>query len=207
MIVILSIGAALLVGAMSPGPSFVVVVRTSVARTRKDGLATALGMGVGGVVFGALALAGLIALLSQVGVVILTLKLLGAAYLLHLAIQIWRHAPDPLDELTSHTPAEGGGLGSSFWLGLATQLSNPKTAIVYSSILAALLPGAPSLGLSIALLATIFLVESGWYALVAVAFSTRHARGLYLRAKPVVDRVASSVIGLLGVRLAVGATR
>ncbi len=52
---ILSILGALSIGAMSPGPSFVMVVRVSVAASRRDGLAAALGMGFGGLLFAALA--------------------------------------------------------------------------------------------------------------------------------------------------------
>src|SRR6185312_5567565 len=55
----LSILAALALGAVSPGPSFVFVVRTSLAQSRRDGIAAARGMGVGGVIFAALALLGL----------------------------------------------------------------------------------------------------------------------------------------------------
>lgn len=37
--------AALLMGAMSPGPSFVLVARNAIGLSRADGLVTALGMG------------------------------------------------------------------------------------------------------------------------------------------------------------------
>lgn len=50
---LLGILAALTVGAMSPGPSFVVVARTAVSSSRADGLAAALGMGAGGLAFAA----------------------------------------------------------------------------------------------------------------------------------------------------------
>jgi hypothetical protein len=65
--VLLSIVATLSIGAMSPGPSFVLVSRIAVSRSRVDGLAAAIGMGLGGVLFSMLALAGLTALLSQFG--------------------------------------------------------------------------------------------------------------------------------------------
>lgn len=42
---IFSIVVALTLGAMSPGPSFVMVARTSLAVSRRDGLAAAVGMG------------------------------------------------------------------------------------------------------------------------------------------------------------------
>jgi len=46
-----SVLGALLIGAISPGPSFVLVARTSMAASRIDGLFSAIGMGIGGVVF------------------------------------------------------------------------------------------------------------------------------------------------------------
>ena len=54
-----SIVAALSVGVISPGPSFVMVARVAVASSKIRALATALGMGVGGAIFGAAALLGL----------------------------------------------------------------------------------------------------------------------------------------------------
>jgi hypothetical protein len=42
-----AIFGAILIGAMSPGPSFVLVARTAVAVSRPAGIATALGMGLG----------------------------------------------------------------------------------------------------------------------------------------------------------------
>lgn len=47
---------ALLLGAMSPGPSFVLVLRLSVAGSRCSGIAAVLGIGVGGAIFVLLAL-------------------------------------------------------------------------------------------------------------------------------------------------------
>ncbi len=57
---VLTILAALLLGAMSPGPSFVIVARNAIGLSRGDGLATALGMGIGGVFFSGIALLGYI---------------------------------------------------------------------------------------------------------------------------------------------------
>ena len=56
---LLGIGAAIAVGAASPGPSFVMVARTAIASSRPDGIYAALGMGIGGLVFATAALLGL----------------------------------------------------------------------------------------------------------------------------------------------------
>ncbi|WP_280954700.1 LysE family transporter [Paludibacterium denitrificans] len=56
----------LMLGTISPGPSFVMVARTAVAAGRAEGIAAALGMGLGGTVFTIAALVGLQALLLAV---------------------------------------------------------------------------------------------------------------------------------------------
>lgn len=196
----LSILAALAVGAASPGPSFVVVARTAIAVSRRNGVAAALGMGFGGVVFAALALLGLHAALAQVGWLYLALKLAGGAYLLYLAYRLWQGAAQPI-VVTESGERAAGGVGRSLLFGLATQLSNPKTAIVYGSIFAALLPEHPPLWVVLALPPLVFLIEAGWYAVVAVAFSADRPRAAYLRSKTWIDRLAGAVMGALGARL------
>ncbi|EJC82083.1 putative threonine efflux protein [Rhizobium leguminosarum bv. trifolii WSM2297] len=197
--VFISIMAALAVGAMSPGPSFVVVSRIAISRSRLDGFAAALGMGAGGGVFAVLALAGLTALLSQFDWLYVLLKVACGAYLIYIAVNIWRGAAQPLevsDAGDSHRAPR-----RSFTTALLTQLSNPKTIIVYASLFAALLPRAVPLDLMIALPLGVFAVEAGWYSIVALAFSARHPRRLYLAAKSWIDRAAGAVMGGLGLRL------
>ncbi|WP_188259617.1 LysE family translocator [Azospirillum tabaci] len=205
VLALLSILGALAVGAVSPGPSFVLVARTSIAVSRRAGLAAAFGMGIGGVAFATLALLGLHALLIQVGWLYLVLKVAGGLYLAHMAVRIWRGAAEPVR--VPDGAADSDGVLRSFGIGLATQISNPKTAIVYASIFAALLPASPPSWILLALPPGVFLVETGWYAIVAVAFSAGRPRAAYLRSKAWIDRLAASVIGALGIRLVMDAAR
>lgn len=203
---LLSILGALTVGAVSPGPSFVLVARTSIAVSRRDGLAAALGMGVGGVVFCALALLGLHAVLAAVPALFVALKVVGGLYLAYLGVRIWQGARQPI-AVPDTAGGAARGVARSFGFALATQLSNPKTAVVYASIFAALLPADPPLWVSAVLPPAIFAIEAGWYALVAVAFSAGRPRAAYLRFKAWIDRAAGAVMAALGVRLVAEAMR
>lgn len=206
MAVFFGILGALLIGAVSPGPSFVLVSRIAITASRLDGLAAALGMGLGGALFGAVALAGLSALLLQVEWLYMTLKFMGGAYLLYLGIRIWRGASAPL---AADLPAGSGrkSVLRSFSFAFVTQISNPKTAIVYGSIFAALLPASPPQWLLLALPPMIFFVEASWYVIVALAFSASRPRAVYLHSKKWIDRVTGAVMGALGARLLVEAIR
>lgn len=202
---LLGIAGAMIVGAMSPGPSFVMVARTAVSSSRGDGLAAALGMGAGGVVFAIAALAGLQAAFLAVPALYLAVKLLGGAYLVYLGIRIWRGAREPLAAMQDARPAASpGNARRAFLLGMGTQISNPKTAVVYASIFAAFLPREVPLALALAVPALIFCIETGWYAVVALALSSAAPRSAYLRYKAWIDRAAGGVMVLLGLRLLSG---
>lgn len=146
-----------------------------------------------------LALAGLTALLSQFQWLYVLLKIAGGAYLFYIAVNIWRGAAEPLE--VSDEVNDRRAPMRSFMTALLTQLSNPKTIIVYASLFAALLPRTVPLDLIIALPFGVFAVEAGWYSIVALAFSARHPRRLYLHAKTWIDRTAGAVMGGLGLRL------
>ena len=165
-------------------------------------------MGIGGVFFSGIALLGLYSLLAAVTWLYVSLKVAGGLYLIYLASKIWRGAPAPL----AFSQAQSGANANSnprksFWIGLSTQLSNPKTAIYYGSIFAALLPQHPPLWCYFALPPAIFTIEAGWYTVVALCFSSKRPRELYLRAKTWVDRVAAGAITALGLRLIFAAHR
>jgi threonine/homoserine/homoserine lactone efflux protein len=137
-----------------------VVARNAVALSRRNGLATAVGMGIGSVCFSGIALAGLYSLLSRVEWLYVGLKVAGGAYLLYLAVKIWRGEAAPLS-IDPASPTTTASLGSSFRTGLSTQLTNPKTAIVDGRIFAAPLPQTPPLWCYIALPPLVFAVECG----------------------------------------------
>lgn len=196
---LLAIAATLAIGAISPGPSFVYVAQNAVARSRTHGLVTALGTGVGAATFALLALLGLQAFLLAVPVAYTALKIVGGIYLLWLAYKIIRHSREPL----SIGKASYGekSLPATFRDGLFTQLSNPKTAVVFASIFTALLPREIPVYYYIALPVISFIIDAGWYSLVTIALSTERSRNVYIRFKTAIDRVAGSVMALLGLKL------
>jgi threonine/homoserine/homoserine lactone efflux protein len=202
---ILGIAAALTLGAMSPGASFLLVARTALAVSRRDGLATAFGMGVGGAFFAAVALFGLVAVLSASAQLQLVLKLLGGVYLVYLGHHIWRSVHRPLVALDASLERRRTRPWRSFLLGLATQTSNPKTAIVYAAVFGSLLPKAVPSSVLVVLPVVCFVVETAWYSVVALALSAPAPRARYLASKAGLDRVVSAIMLLLGIRLIVDA--
>lgn len=196
-----SILTALTLGAISPGPSFLFVMRTSVAVSRRDGLLAAAGMGVGAATITTLALVGVRVLIVQVAWLYLAFRLVGGAYLVFLAWRIWQGASKSAPAGEAPAPKIARGPMRSFLLALATQFSNPKTVIVISGIFAALLPAHVPTWMVVVIPPVDFLIEASWYSFVAVAMSSSRPRAIYLRAQTWIDRAAGCVLGALGLRL------
>ncbi|WP_101951182.1 LysE family translocator [Mycobacterium sp. 3519A] len=200
---LITIAGAIVIGAISPGPSFVMVAQTSLSKTPRSGRIAALGIAAGGLVFAVAATVGLGATLAYAGPVFLAIKIAGGAYLVYLGIRLWlstrgqRSAAEPIAVPTSRT----------FATALLTQLSNPKAIIVYGSVFASALPLHPSHWLLITLPVAVTCIEGCWYLIVATVMSRPGPRGVYAHAGKLLDRTAGTVMGGLGTAFAVDGLR
>ncbi|WP_179994805.1 LysE family translocator [Acinetobacter sp. YH16053] len=202
LLILGSIALALMLGAMSPGPTFIYVAKNSIAISRRHGLFTALGTGTGAAIFGLLAVMGLQAILLAVPSAYFLLKICGGLYLLFLAYKIVKHAKEPIQTNLAH--GQQMSLRRAFTTGLITQLSNPKIAIVLASIFTALLPKEIPNYFYVVLPILCFFIDAGWCSLVAVALSAEKPRQAYIKFKAIFDRAAGAVMTVLGLKLIFG---
>jgi len=198
----LSIVAIHIAAAMSPGPSFVVCLRVAARDGFRTAAALALGFGAGAALWASAAMAGLALLFELVPALYTALKLVGAAFLIWIAIAMWRHAKEPLE-----TPEDGTApmsFARAFRFGFLTFATNPKTAVFFGAVFVGLVPPDTPLAWRAAIVAAIFLNETLWYLLVARLFSTQRARAGYVRMKSAVDRGFAGLLTLFGLKIALG---
>ena len=134
-----------------------------------------------------------------------TLKLLGGLYLFYLAYKIWHSSNNDNDSSTTLQKQKTDSkenLSKYYFLGLLTQLSNPKTAIVIGSTIMAFLPHDVPPYTFLILTVLTFITDCGWYCIVSVALSTARAQRFYNRFKQSINRTASGLMALLGTKLA-----
>lgn len=192
---LLAFNLTLLAALVSPGPAMLVALRTTITQGRRAGILTGLGLAVAAALWTGLALAGLDVIFRLFPWAYLTLKLLGAAYLIYLAIGIWRSAHAPL-ATQAQLSRKGAVLN-----GLLVNLSNPKSMLFASAVLVVIFPRDMSLAAKALIIGNHLVVEVVAYSLFALMLSTRPARDGYLRLKPALDRIAALVLGALGLRL------
>ena len=117
--------SAAVILAISPGPGIIYVLARSLRGGRAIGLASCFGTAFGGMVHVVAAGLGLSVILARSAAAFLTVKYLGAAYLLYLGIRM-------LLARDSVLPATfAPDTGSPFWQGMLTEVLNPKTALFF----------------------------------------------------------------------------
>jgi threonine/homoserine/homoserine lactone efflux protein len=195
----LAVAGLLTLGAISPGPAVLMSARTGVSEGMRTGFFLSLGIGAGAVFWAVLALSGLAVIFQIAPTLLWAFKIAGGLYLVWMAIGMWRHAAEPLPDLTDAPPRTAA---SAFRLGLFTQLSNPKPAVLLSAVFVGMVPPGTPLWVLVALLCYLFAAETGWNTVVARIFSFETTRRAYTGAKPAIDRVFGGLLGLLGLKLA-----
>jgi threonine/homoserine/homoserine lactone efflux protein len=198
---LLSVALLWALAAISPGPNFLMTARVAVTRSRRAGFSALAGIALGTAVWGAAGCFGVQALFVAAPWMYLALKLLGAAWLIFIGIQlIWRSRAGHPARHDGAAPATSKD--SAFWLGLATTLANPRSAVSVASIFATTMPAQPSSMLSLLVIAVMVAVSVGWYGIVVCLFTLPQVSASYRRARRWIERITGACFILLGARLA-----
>ena len=199
------VGIALIV-IVTPGPDTAVTTRNVFVGGMRGGVFTALGVATGLSLWGLAASAGITALLVASEPLFFALKLVGGAYLIYLGIQSLISAFRAGDwklMVPKGAARRRLGAGAAYRQGLLSDLSNPKIAAFFTSLLPQFVPRQGATFGDFALLgvtfATITLVWLVFYSrLIATAGN--------VLARPKIRRTLEAVMGAiliaLGLRLA-----
>ncbi len=201
---LLALAGMHLLMAMIPGPNTVVVSHFSAAQSRRHGLAATVGVVLASLLWVGLSLAGIGLLLQEAGTFYRLLRLLGALYLLYIGLRLLRGAWRRPATSTAPAPAQALGWldNRPFTAGLLTTLSNPKSAVFWTSVFAVALPAQPPGWFYGAVLGVIAMQSALWYGLVALLLSTGLARRSYATIARWLDGLAGAVLLGLSLKLA-----
>ena len=170
---ILTAGTFFILGATSPGPSLMVVLRNTLIGGRKQGVACALGHGLGFGLYAGSAVFGLIVLLEQAPDVFLGLQIVGVLLLVWYGWKMWHTT---LDEPTDVIEVETGKLQrQGFTEGFAIAFFNPKIALFLVAVLAQVLEPGMGMNTKLAIGGLGMFIDAAWYVIVAVLLTGTRA--------------------------------
>ena len=117
--------------AVTPGPGIFYVLTRSLAGGRREGVLSAAGTFLGGLVHVVAAALGLSAVLAASALAFQTVKYAGAAYLIYLGITMIRKRDEEMDGYETPAAIRRGPLAQ----GVVTEVLNPKTALFFLSFI------------------------------------------------------------------------
>ncbi|MFP3352398.1 LysE family translocator [Pseudoalteromonas sp. SIMBA_153] len=198
----LSLALVCMMGAMSPGPSLAVVLKHSLSGGMKNGMLAALNHGFGVGLYAAASLLGLGALMLQFPTVYQFLVYLGAAYLAYLGLKILFSKPND-----SELNIQQSEVSSSKALqdGFAIAFLNPKLAIFFLALFSQFIdPENLTLNIGVIMCLTVFVIDTGWYLLVALLTEVSKKRFGFTKQNIWLDRLLGAVFIALAIKVVIG---
>lgn len=197
-----SLALVCMMGAMSPGPSLAVVLKHSLNGGMKNGMLAALSHGFGVGLYAAASLLGLGALMLQFPTVYQFLVYLGAAYLAYLGLKILFSKPND-SELQIQKSAESSS--KALQDGFAIAFLNPKLAIFFLALFSQFIdPENLTLNIGIIMCLTVFVIDTGWYLLVALLTDVSKKRFGFTKQNVWLDRLLGMVFIALAIKVVIG---
>ena len=191
---------------ITPGPDTALTVRNTLLGGRSNGIATALGVSAGQLIWVLATSVGLVAVLLASEQIFNAVRLAGAAYLVWLGIQtLWgvfkpgsAPASESLPSTRRHPPRLAG-----FRQGLISDLSNPKMAAFFASVLPQFAPEGQGMLSSLVLLGLVFVAMTlAWLALYAVVIASAGEAFRRSRLRRTIEGIMGATLIGLGVRVA-----
>ena len=184
---ILAASTVFFLGAISPGPSLLMVIRNTIVGGRRRGVMCAVGHGIGFGLYAGVAIFGLIVLLEEAPQVFVGLQWIGIVLLIWYGWLMWAHSNE-------ETEADLEGEARGFLEGFSIAFFNPKIALFLVAVLAQVLESGMSLETKLVIGFIGMAIDMAWYVLVAV-FLTGTPLLDWLRANgSIVNRLTAAVL-------------
>lgn len=187
---------------LSPGPDFVLVVKSAIKNNGKNAIGVALGISSANALYIGLCLMGVGSILAASVTLMIVLKVIGGLFLIYLAFQALRAKKSSYNNLDIADSTNSDVIKTTFLkefvVGFMSGILNPKNLLFYLSLFTVVLTPeigfAFKLGLGIWMTSVVFL----WDLSIIFLLSTRKVRSKFTKASYYIDKVTGALLGLIG---------
>lgn len=185
---------------VSPGPNFFLVASKALSKSRKAGVITSIGVGVGSFIYSILGFLGIAAIVSSSDTAYSVLRYLGGSYLIFLGLSmVFKKKKNDLAG-SLKTEKSDDNFYRSFVTGLTTNLSNPKAMVIYVSVFSMSAEPVPLFYRALTCF-LIFTISASWYSFVAVSFSNKRVLSFYNSKSRLISGFFASAIVAFGLKI------
>jgi len=189
-----------LLALISPGPDFIVACRNAIQYSRKIGIWTAVGFGIGVCVHMSYAFFGLTWVISQSNFLLSSVKYLGAIYLIYLGISSL-FLKNIKIKLTTDQNSDQIKWYTATKMGLLTNLLNPKASLFFLSLFTLVI--GPEINPTVMTILTLILVSTTvlWFSLVAIFLTHQKMRNLFENNQKQINTFFGVILIVIGIRI------
>lgn len=192
---------AALVLNITPGSDTIYILSRTLAQGKRAGIASVLGISSGVLIWGLLVSFGLASLLKTMPSLMLAVKLLGAAYIVWIAVQMWRHSD--LDAAALQADVHHLSVRKVYQQGIITNLLNPKVGLFFLAFLPQFISSGTASPLPFLVLTATFIVTGTIWCLLLVGLASLISKHLQHqpRMATYISRGSSVILGAMGVHI------
>ena len=193
-----------LFGAMSPGADFVLVTRNSLVYSRRIGIFTAIGIGMGVLVHVFYTLAGIGLIISQSILLFNIIKYIGAAYLIYIGWKSLNAKPRREEKNAEKIDAKLKNISpiKALLSGVATNALNPKVTLFFLSLFMQFISTGTPFSVQVMLGLETAAIIGGWFVVVAVMFSNDLLKNKIKELGHWFEKITGAALILLGIKVA-----
>lgn len=199
---VLTIFVVHMLALMSPGPDFALITRQSLIYSRRTGIYTAIGIGLGILVHVAYSIVGIGYIIAKSIVAFTFVKLLGAAYLIFIGWKALKSQPSSGEGDQSPTKQNELTPRAAVWMGFLTNALNAKASLFFLGLFTQVIhPGTP-FAWQLIYGAQMSLMTMAWFSFVTLIFSQSWFKERLRLYRHWLDRTFGAILIALGIKVA-----
>jgi len=186
---------------ISPGPDFVILVKSAVKNERKKAIGVALGIAIANALYIALCLIGVGAFLASSVYIMIGLKVAGGFFLIYLAVQALRAKKSDYASLSAQVnikEKQETTFFKEFIIGFMSGILNPKNILFYLSLFTVVLTKDVSFTFKVMLGVWMTSVVFIWDSAIVFLLSGDNARRRFTKLSYYIDKVTGAILGAVG---------
>ncbi len=200
----MTLGIIAFLGAVSPGPDFVIVTQSTLSHGKKAGIYTAMGIAAGCLIHISYSILGIGVILKESVIWFDVIKYVGAIYLIYLGIKAIVAKPTAATAKNASTKDRHQTSSSfdAFKKGFFVNLLNPKVALFILSIFTQVIDPITPLEIQAAYGLEFCLIAFCWFTLLSFILSNPTLRKKLLGVQNIIEKILGGFLILLGIKVA-----
>lgn len=188
-----------LLAVASPGPDFAIVLKQSLNKGKQEAIKSSIGIGTGILIHCSYSILGIGAILKNSESLFRIMQICCAAYLAYLGITAL--LPKPVKKDSTKIKSGVYGITNSFFIGLLTNVLNPKATLFFISLFTVILKPGTSINHKIIFSIYMAIATCIWFTFVSILFGNKKLKLRFIGFSHWIDKVMGIILLILSLHL------